>query len=212
MTPTKRSNDSAAAREYMVRHQIEARGIHDPRVLTALRRVPRHAFVPSELQSEAYADHPLPIGQGQTISQPYIVALMLKLLELEGGERVLDIGTGCGYQAAVLAEIGADVISLEIVPELAASARERLRLLGYDSIQVIEADGQLGWPEAAPYAGIVVAAAPATVPSALTDQLAMAGRLVIPVGQREQSLLQIVRTPSGLVERVIAPVAFVPLV
>lgn len=196
----------------MVRTQLETRGIHDPRVLAAMGRVPRHVFVPAALRADAYQDRPLPIGHGQTISQPYIVALMSQLLELKGGERVLDVGTGCGYQTAVLAELGAEVFSIEVVPALAAAARARLRELGYEHVTVVEGNGRLGWPEAVPYDGILVAAAPRDVPPALVEQLAPGGRLVIPVGGRDQTLRKIVRTSEGIQDRAVAPVAFVPLV
>lgn len=196
----------------MVREQLEGRGIRDPRVLDAMSRVPRHEFVPPSLRKEAYLDRPLPIGGGQTISQPYIVALMTELLELQGGEMVLDVGTGCGYQAAVLAELGARVVSIEIHMELAARAAERLHRLGYEDILVEMADGKLGWPSGAPYDGIVVAAAPDRVPKALLDQLAFGGRLIIPVGSGEQTLKRIVRTKEGFDERTVTKVAFVPLV
>ncbi|MEQ8764589.1 MAG: protein-L-isoaspartate(D-aspartate) O-methyltransferase [Planctomycetota bacterium] len=214
MKPPERSDDSWAtrARAEMVREQLEGRGIRDPRVLDAMSRVPRHEFVPPSLRKEAYLDRPLPIGGGQTISQPYIVALMTELLELQGGEMVLDVGTGCGYQAAVLAELGARVVSIEIHMELAARAAERLHRLGYEDILVEMADGKLGWPSGAPYDGIVVAAAPDRVPKALLDQLAFGGRLIIPVGSGEQTLKRIVRTKEGFDERTVTKVAFVPLV
>lgn len=215
MRPPERSGEDAwaeQAREEMVRIQIEGRGVKDARVLEAMRRVPRHEFVPTSLVRDAYLDRPLPIGSGQTISQPYIVALMSELLGLEGGEMVLDVGTGCGYQAAVLAEMGARVVSLEILPELALEAKERLHRLGYDQVLVEVADGNRGWPSGAPFDGIVVAAAPDHVPQPLLDQLAIGGRLVIPVGRGDQTLRRIVRTESGFEERIVTRVAFVPLI
>ncbi len=203
----------AALRERMVREQIEARGVRDPRVLQAMREVPRHLFVLEHLRASAYEDGPLPIGYGQTISQPYIVALMTELARVAPGARVLDVGTGSGYQAAVLAQMGAEVYTTEIIAELAEAARKRLRALGYDDVHVRVADGSLGWPEHAPYQAIVVAAAPARVPRALLDQLDVGGRLVLPVGRRIQELNVYERMPDGTFRRTSAgPVRFVPLV
>ncbi len=199
------------AREAMVRGQIEGRDVRDPRVLAALRKVPRHRFVPEALRGEAYDDHPLPIGSGQTISQPYIVALMSAALELEGGEKVLEIGTGSGYQAAVLAELGARVFSIEIVPELAASARATLAGAGYADVDVRTGDGYRGWPEEAPFDAILVTAAPGAVPRPLIDQLREGGRMVIPVGERDQELLLLTKR-GGEIERTrMIPVRFVPM-
>jgi protein-L-isoaspartate(D-aspartate) O-methyltransferase len=195
----------------MVERQIEARGVKHPAVLRAMRKVERHRFVPEELAARAYDDSPLPIGAGQTISQPYVVAAMTELLDPQPGDRVLDVGTGSGYQAAVLAEIVRQVYSIEIVPELARSARERLRELGYRNIEVIEGDGYRGLPGRAPFDGIVVAAAPGHVPPPLVEQLALGARLVIPVGRGEQELLVIERTPEGTVRRAVFPVRFVPM-
>jgi protein-L-isoaspartate(D-aspartate) O-methyltransferase len=168
----------------MVSDTIQARGVDDARVLGALANVPRHAFVPSHLQSLAYSDRPLPIGEGQTISQPYIVALMTSLAALNNGQRCLEIGTGSGYQTAVLAEMGADIFTVEIRPDLARNAQTRLMALGYppSQIQFKTADGQLGWPEVAPFDAIVVTAAPDRLPSILLEQLVVNGRLVVPVG------------------------------
>lgn len=166
----------------MVETQIRPRGIVDPAVLRAMVKVPRHLFVPPEHRSAAYGDHPLPIGYGQTISQPYIVALMTQMLQLRPGDRVLEIGTGCGYQTAVLAEIVAEVYSIEIIPELAAEAARRLAELGYGRVHLRQGDGYEGWPEHAPYQGIIVTAAAPEVPPALVEQLSDGGRLVIPVG------------------------------
>jgi protein-L-isoaspartate(D-aspartate) O-methyltransferase len=203
--------DPASARARMVAEQIEARGISDPLVLAALRKVPREQFVPPALRNLAYGDRPLPIGEGQTISQPYVVALMSELAGLRRGARVLEVGTGSGYQAAVLAEMGCEVYSIEIVESLATSAAERLRRLGYSSVRVRAGDGYRGWPERAPFAAILVTAAPPAVPSPLKEQLAMGGRLVIPVGPRFGQLLVLTRTPQGFETREVAPVAFVPM-
>jgi protein-L-isoaspartate(D-aspartate) O-methyltransferase len=202
----------AAARARMVAEQIEARGVTDPAVLRAMRTVSRHEFVPVRLRRDAYGDQPLPIGHGQTISQPYIVALMTELAAVKPGDRVLEIGTGSGYQAAVLAELGGQVRSIEIVAPLARSAAETLRRLGYARVQVRHGDGYRGWPEAAPFDAIVVTAAPPEVPAALLAQLAPGGRLVIPVGTGAQELRLLVRTPSGVETRRSVPVRFVPMV
>lgn len=169
-------------REEMVDLQIEARGITNPEVLQAMRTVPRHEFVLEQYLNRSYTDQPLPINHGQTISQPYIVALMSELLELQAGDRVLEIGTGSGYQAAVLAEMGVEVYSIEIVPELAEEARNRLNLLGYTQIHTLSADGYFGWDEHAPFDAIIVTAAPDHLPQPLANQLAEDGRLVIPIG------------------------------
>ena len=196
----------------MVRTQIEARGIRDPRVLDVLRRVPRERFVPESERRFAHSDGPLSIGFGQTISQPYIVALMTELLRPHLGMRVLEVGTGSGYQTAVLAECVGEVYTVEIVAELSARAAHVLRTLGYSSVRFRVGDGSLGWPEHAPYEGILVAAAPAVVPPALLDQLAPGGRLILPVGTGEdQRLLRIVRTDNGFAEDAVAPVRFVPM-
>ncbi len=196
----------------MVEGQLRARGITDPRVLAAMARVPRHRFVPEEQRPWAYGDHPLPIGQGQTISQPYIVAFMTEAAGVEPGERVLEVGTGCGYQAAVLAELGAEVYTIEIVPDLARAAATRLRELGYEEVRTRIGDGWQGWPEAAPFDAILVTAAPPRVPPPLLEQLAPGGRLVIPVGEEWQELRRVVRLADGsLAEESLLPVRFVPL-
>jgi protein-L-isoaspartate(D-aspartate) O-methyltransferase len=181
-TPQIRRDSYTEVRRSMVEYQIESRGVHDPRVVTAMEAVPRHEFVPEEYLQSAYSDGPLPIGYGQTISQPYIVALMTELLELEEGDRVLEIGTGSGYQAAILAEIVREVYTVEIIPELAESARERLDRLGYGTVVSANADGYFGWEEYAPYDAIIVTAAPDHVPPSLVEQLKDGGRMVIPVG------------------------------
>lgn len=182
-------------RESMVDYQIISRGIDDPLVVEAMRRVHREAFVPDSLRDAAYEDGPLPIGAGQTISQPYIVALMTDALELRGGERVLDIGTGSGYAAAVLACIAADVFTIERIPELAERARKNLVAEGFDNVRVRCGDGTLGWPDEAPFDGITVAAGAPAVPDALKHQLAVGGHLVIPVGSEHisQALMRVTR-------------------
>ena len=200
-----------AARLGMVEHQIRARGVRDPLVLGAMRDVPRHLFVPPQLADVAYADSPLPIGLGQTISQPYIVARMTELAELAGGETVLEIGTGSGYQAAVLSEIAGAVFSIEIVEPLAEAAAARLESLGYSNVVVRHGDGYQGWAEHAPFDAVIVTAAPDHVPEPLVEQLKVGGRLVIPVGDVYQELLQITKTEEGAVEKRIIPVRFVPM-
>jgi len=206
-------SELAGARLDMVQEQLVARDVKDPRVLKAMGKVPRHEFVGPELRALAYDDRPLPIGHGVTISQPYIVALMTELADVRAGERVLDVGTGSGYQAAVLAELGAEVWGIEIVKELAEQAAKRLEKLGYTKAHVRHGDGYAGWPAHAPFDAIIVAAAPREVPQALLDQLAIGGRLVIPVGsQWRQELRVITRTPAGYEERMVIPVLFVPLV
>jgi protein-L-isoaspartate(D-aspartate) O-methyltransferase len=198
----------------MVTTTIENRGVTDPDVLRAMRAVPRHRFVPADLMSRAYADRPLPIGYGQTISQPYIVALMTELLELSSGEKVLEIGTGSGYQAAVLAELpGVEVFTIEIIPELAEGAQERLQAAGYTEVHAKQGDGYYGWPEQAPFDAIIVTAAPDHLPQPLVEQLAEGGRLVIPIGPRGgfQTLWQFVRQPDGELQAFnMGGVAFVP--
>jgi protein-L-isoaspartate(D-aspartate) O-methyltransferase len=202
----------ASARDRMVRETIEARDVRDSLVLAAMRAVPRHLFVPEAERDLSYGDHPLPIGAGQTISQPYIVAAMTELLDLRPGEKVLEIGTGSGYQAAVLAEITDKVYSIEIVESLAKSAAARLKELGYGQVQVRAGDGYRGWPEVAPFDAIIVTAAPDHVPQPLVDQLAQGGRLVIPVGDTFQELKVFHRDADGkVVERSVFPVRFVPM-
>lgn len=203
--------DRSAERERMVAQQIEARGIEDPRVLAAMRRVPRHAFVPRSQARYAYADHPLPIGHDQTISQPFIVAAMAELAELEPGDRVLEVGTGSGYGAAVLGELAAEVYSIEILEPLALRAAATLKRLGYTTIQVRAGDGYAGWPDAAPFDAIVVTAAPPEVPPVLIEQLAVGGRMTIPVGHAFQDLLLLRRTDEGVERKVLMGVRFVPM-
>ncbi len=201
------------ARERMVRSQIEARGIRDPQVLAAMRQVPRHLFVPVNMRGSAYYDSPLPIGEGQTISQPYIVALMTEMLELTGEERVLEIGTGSGYQAAILSLLAREVYTVERLPDLARSAEEVLGQLGYTNVHVRVGDGTLGWPEHAPYDAIIVTAAPPEIPSPLLDQLTDGGRFVAPIGPRwTQTLVRVRREGEKFHEESLTAVAFVPLV
>jgi protein-L-isoaspartate(D-aspartate) O-methyltransferase len=202
-----------AERQAMVDHQLRARGIRDERVLAAMGRVPRELFVRPELRSRAYDDAALPIGEGQTISQPYMVARICQELELRGGERVLDIGTGSGYQAAVLAELMEEVHSIERIPALAEAARGQLALAGYaDRVHVHVGDGTRGLPELAPFDAIAVAAAAPGLPETLYDQLAPRGRLVVPIGDRwEQRLDVIVHTPEGPAVLRTVPCRFVPL-
>ena len=204
--------ESSVQRETMVATQIEARGVRDPRVLAAMRKILRHRFVPESLAGEAYQDHPLPIGRGQTISQPYIVAIMTELLAPQPGEKILEIGTGSGYQAAVLAELGARVFSIEIVPELAESARRTLAETGYGQVTVIQGDGWLGHAAEAPYDAILVTAAPERVPEELVKQLRVGGRMVLPVGDHRQRLRVLEKTAEGIRERDLFEVRFVPMV
>ena len=195
----------------MVDDQLRARGIRDPRVLDAMTRVPRHAFVPAAGRDEAYGDHPLPIGHGQTISQPYIVAFMSEALRLEPGHRVLEIGTGSGYQAAVLGELAGEVYTIEIIPELAERARKTLGENGSANVTVRTGNGYLGWPEHAPYDRIMVTAAPDDVPPALVEQLKVGGLMAIPVGVGVQELRILRRTSAGLETIDTLPVRFVPM-
>lgn len=210
---TSASDDSAylAARQRMVTSQIAARGISDTRVLDAMRKVPRHLFVPKEQRMYAYADGPLPIGEGQTISQPYVVALMTELLELKGTEKVLEIGTGSGYQAAVLGELAREVYTIEIVETLGRRAGKLLDSLGYKNVKVRIGDGYAGWPEAAPFDVIMLTAAPKTIPQPLLDQLGEGGRLVAPVGEDNQMLQLVEKIKGKLKYHDIIPVRFVPM-
>ncbi len=207
-------NEFALKRQRMVKEQIKARNISDQRLLDVMLRVERHFFVPAHLQSFAYEDRPLPIGEGQTISQPYIVALMTELLSLEGREKVLEIGTGSGYQAAVLAELTSDkVYTIEILEPLAQRSQKLLQDLGYDNIFVQHGDGFLGWPKYAPFDAIVVTCAPEEIPEPLLEQLAEGGRMVIPVGEQWQwQELKLVEKKEGeIIITNIAPVRFVPM-
>ena len=213
--PPAASQDTAdypELRRAMVERQVAARGVRDTAVLRAMRSVPRHRFVPEAPPRAAYSDRPLPIGHGQTISQPYIVAFMAEAARIEPGDRVLEIGTGSGYGAAVLAELAAEVYTIEIVPALADRARGALDRAAYDNVRVRTGNGWLGWPEHAPYDAVVVTAAPDEVPEALVEQLAEGGMLVIPVGTRYQELRVLRKTPDGLEEEASLPVRFVPMV
>lgn len=202
------------ARQTMVARQLQRRDITDPRVLIAMGTVPRHRFVPAALASRAYGDYPLPIGEGQTISQPYIVALMTQWAEVAPGAKVLEVGTGSGYQAAVLAELTDQVFSIEILPELAGQAAARLKELGYGRVRVRCSDGYQGWPEEAPFDAILVTAAAPRVPEALAAQLKEGGRLVIPLGPPggAQTLMRYRKVKGKLVEEASLAVSFVPLV
>jgi protein-L-isoaspartate(D-aspartate) O-methyltransferase len=191
------SQHFARERERMVEEHVVARGVTDPRVLAALRRIPRHLFVDEALRERAYGDHPLPIGDGQTISQPFIVGKMTELLQLSGGEKVLEIGSGSGYQTAVLADLAARVCTIERIPKLAQRARETLELLGYANVWVRVANGTLGWPDEAPFDRILVAAGGPSVPPPLFAQLAEGGRMVMPVGDATGQVLQVIEKHQG---------------
>lgn len=217
-TPVNRPHQSATSQrtrpsraESMVRSQIVARGVKDPRVLAAMRRVPRHRFVPAALGAHAYADRPLPIGHRQTISQPYIVAYMSEALRVQPQSRVLEIGTGSGYQAAVLAELAKEVYSIEIVAPLGIRARALLEKLGYRNIVTRIGDGYAGWPDKAPFDRIMLTAAPPQIPKPLIDQLAINGILVAPVGRSWQYLVRWTKTPEGLKKEQLLGVRFVPM-
>jgi len=198
-------------RAIMVHNQLQGRDIHDPLVLKAMLRVRRHRFVPQSILDSAYDDNALPLSLGQTISQPYIVALMTQMLGLQGTEKVLEIGTGSGYQAAVLAEIAQQVYTIEILRELSENAQRILSSLDYDNIQFRIGDGYRGWPEAAPFDGILVTAAPEHVPESLLEQLKIGGKMVIPVGRFDQELLLIEKTEYGFIRNPSIPVRFVPM-
>lgn len=216
-TPAQKSGDEsdpwATEREEMVKLTIENRGVSDPDVLAAMRSVQRHKFVPESYLSLAYADHPLPIGYGQTISQPYIVALMTEALELQENDKVLEIGTGSGYQAAILAEMNVDVYTIEIIPELEASAKVRLAELEYENIQTLNADGYFGWEDEAPFDAVIVTAAPDHLPQPLIQQLADGGKMIIPIGPigAVQTLWLFTRQGEELLAINLGAVSFVPL-
>jgi len=203
--------DFKPMREKMVETQIKSRGVKDSRVLSAMLKVERHRFVPKSHEAQAYTDRPLPIGEGQTISQPYIVALMTELLDLKGGEKVLEIGTGSGYQAAILAELATEVYSIEIVESLAISSKNFLLELGYRNIQVKAGDGYLGWPENAPFDAIIITCAPDHIPKPLLEQLKEGGRMVVPVGTHAQELKKIVKRSGKIETTDVIPVIFVPM-
>ena len=208
---SKPADEFEEQRRSMVETQIRARGVRDTAVLAAMIKVPRHLFVPEDQRVLSAADHPLPIGYGQTISQPFIVAYMTQAVEASPHEKVLEIGTGSGYQAAVLGELVKEVYTVEIIPELADRARQTLSTLGYRNVHVKTGNGYEGWGEHAPFDGIVVTAAPDHVPQALVDQLAINGNMVIPVGVGDQEMLIITRTRDGVVEKRTIPVRFVPM-
>ena len=203
--------DWDAERTRMVDQQLRARDIGSARVLDAMLKVPRHVFVPESQRANAYGDFPLPIGHEQTISQPYMVARICEILGLTGRERVLDVGTGSGYQAAVLAELAREVYTIEIIPELAEGARRVLTELGYKNVFVRTGNGYLGWPEQAPFDAIVVTAAPDEIPQALVSQLAVGGRMVIPVGKGDQEMVIVEKTSKGVTKKTTIPVRFVPM-
>ena len=199
-------------RQKMVNEQIIARGVRAESVIKAMQKVERHLFVPEQYRNFAYSDRPLPIGEGQTISQPYIVALMTELLDLKKSDKVLEIGTGSGYQAAILAEICDSVYTIEIIPSLGKQAQALLRELGYHNIHCKIGDGYLGWPEHAPYDGIIVTCAPSKIPQPLKEQLAEGGRMVIPVGATyTQELVLVTKTKGKLIQKSVIPVRFVPM-
>lgn len=206
-----RSEEEFAAQRRKLVELLKSEGLTKTTVLEALLKVPRHKFVPASHRNLAYQNRPLPIGHEQTISQPFIVGYMTEAAEIEPGERVLEIGTGSGYQAAVLAELAKEVYTIEIIPPLADSARNLLREMGYKNVQVKTGNGYLGWPEHAPFDAIIVTAAPDEVPQALVDQLGVGGKMVVPVGSGFQQMVIITRSESGVVERRTIPVAFVPM-
>lgn len=196
----------------MVENQIVSRGVRDPNVIRVMKNTPRHRFIPADLRDQAYGDHPLPIGSGQTISQPYIVALMTEYLQLSGSEKVLEIGTGSGYQAAVLSPLVDTCYSIEVVKPLAREAADKLDVMGYDNVVVKWGDGYQGWPEHAPFDRIIITAAPEEIPEKLVGQLAVGGRMVLPVGSHFQQLILITKTKKGIRKESIIPVRFVPMV
>lgn len=210
---TPEDNDDAYThrRWEMVEKQIISRGIQDPRLIRAMLKIPRHRFVPKDMREFAYSDNPIPIGMDQTISQPYIVALMTELLKLKDGERVLEVGTGSGYQTAILAEMGCEVYTIEIIESLLENARRILESLGYRNIHYRAGDGYKGWEEYSPFDAIIVTAAPDHIPQPLLEQLRVDGRMVIPVGDLYQELILIKKTVKGVEMKTITPVRFVPM-
>ena len=209
--PVLSAQDVAAERQRMVDTQLRAEGIRDDAVLRAMAKVPRHLFVPQDLRPRAYENTPLPIGLGQTISQPFIVAYMTEALQVRADHTILEIGTGSGYQAAVLAELAKEVLSIEIVPELAERARTTLADAEYSNVTVRAGNGYLGWPERAPFQRIIVTAAPETIPQALVDQLAVGGIMVVPVGTANPALRSVETTAAGIVDPRLSPVRFGPM-
>ena len=207
-----REENFVEKRQRMVGEQIKARGITDTRVLTAMEKVPRHEFVPDKIRAHSYNDEPLSIGEGQTISQPYIVAYMSEVLQLEDKKKVLEIGTGSGYQTAILAEIVKDVYSVELNESLSKKSRATLGELGYKNIQFKVGDGSYGWKEFSPFDAIIVTAAPSVIPQPLKEQLSVGGKLIVPVGDTFQNLMLIVRRQRGFTEKKLLSVRFVPLV
>jgi len=204
--------DYVQARERMIQQQLVSRGINDPRVLRAMAKVPRHLFLENELWDQAYEDHPLPIGADQTISQPYMVALMAEALELKGAERVLEVGTGSGYAAAVLGELCAEIFTVEAVEELALKARTLLSSLGYRNVSVLVGDGTLGWEEHAPYDAVIISAAAPCIPRPLLEQLKIPGHLLFPMGEKElQTLVRIRKDRAGIREEYLGECLFVKL-
>ena len=209
--PFARSFPRQSERDHMVKEQLLARGISDQSVIQAMREVPRHEFVLADDSAEAYDDHPLPIGYGQTISQPYVVAYMTEALHVKKRERVLEIGTGSGYQAAILANLGAEVFTIEIIEELAERARQTFHRLGVPHVTSRAGDGYQGWPEEAPFDAIILTAAPEHVPQPLMDQLALGGRMILPLGKTLQRLIILTKTSTGIQRNELLPVAFVPM-
>lgn len=203
--------DFVGHRLLMVEEQLSSRGIRDRAVLSAMSTVPRHQFVPSQLMSLAYTDRPLPIGHHQTISQPYIVAYMLEAAHLKPNQKILEIGTGSGYQTALLSQLVAEVYTIEIIPDLAKAAQKTLSQLGYENIHVKIGDGYRGWPQHAPYDAIIVTAAPAQIPAPLIEQLTTNGRIIIPIGFGYQELVVLSKTAEGLHQETMLPVQFVPM-
>lgn len=206
------ANDFVNEREQMIADQLIPRGIKDPQVLAAMRKVKRHLYVPAKIQSKAYRDGPLPIGHQQTISQPYIVAIMTQVLDPQSSDKVLEVGTGSGYQAAILGEIVAHVYTIEIVPALAKQSRQHLASMGYQNITVKQGDGYQGWTDHAPYDKIIVTAAPPFIPEELIKQLKVGGRMVLPVGKDYQELILLTKTADGVKKQTLFPVRFVPMV
>jgi protein-L-isoaspartate(D-aspartate) O-methyltransferase len=209
--PSQAAEQFELQRRQMVEYQLRDRGIDDERVLAAMSKVPRHQFIDSAWRNSAYSDRPLPINYNQTISQPYIVAYMTQAAEISPNDKVLEIGTGCGYQAAVLAELAREIYSVEIIPQLAAHARQILSQLDYKNIEVKTGDGYQGWAEHAPYDAIVVTAAPEHIPQSLINQLAVNSKMVIPVGKWYQELFVLTKTPEATVQKKTIPVRFVPM-